>query len=97
MAYALSEPYTYCRRRYRTLQFAYTSFDACMACYVRIMYITVQGVYKNSVYSRLDPRACWIGRRIVRFIHIAYKVLRDLPVCVYSLWSLYGMVCLGAV
>ena len=56
-----------------------------------------EGVYKNSVYTRLDPMACWTSMRIVRFILLAYQVLRDLPVCVYSLWSLYGVVCQGAV
>ena len=69
-----------------------------MPSYVRIMYRTVQGgVYKNSVYTILDPMACWTGMRIVRFILLAYQVLSDLPVCAYSLWSLYGMVCQDAV
>ena len=67
-----------------------------MASYVRILYIIVQGVYKTSVHTRLDPMACWIGMRVVRFVHLAYEVLRDLLVCVYSLWSLYDMVCQGA-
>ena len=49
------------------------------------------------MYTRLDPKACWTGMRVVRFVHIAYEVLQDLPVCVYSLWSLYGVVCQGAV
>ena len=61
-----------------------------------IQNITGRG-YKNSVYTILDPMACWTGMRIVRFILLAYQVLRDLPVCVYSLWSLYGVVCQGAV
>ena len=56
-----------------------------MASYVRIMYRTVQGgVYKNSVYTRLDPMACWTSMRAVRIVHLKYEVLRDLPVCVYS-------------
>ena len=90
--------YTYFTMCYRTFQFAYTPCGDCMASYVRIMYRTVQGgVYKNSVYTRVDPMACWTGMRVVRFILLAYQVLRDLPVCVYSLCSLYGMVCQGAV
>ena len=68
-----------------------------MASYVRILYIIVQGVYKTSVHTRLDPMACWIGMRVVRFVHIAYEVLRDLTVCVYTLYSLFGVVCQGAV
>ena len=69
-----------------------------MASYFRIMYRTVQGGdYKNSVDTILDLMACWTGIRIARFIILAYQVLRYLPVCVYSLWSLYGVVCLGAV
>ena len=68
-----------------------------MASYVKILYVIVQGVYKTSVHTRLDPMACWIGMRVVRFVHIAYEVLRDLPVCVYSLWRLYGVVCQRAV
>ena len=35
--------------------------------------------------------------RVVRFVHLTYEVLRDLPVSVYSLWSLYGVVCQPAV
>ena len=56
-----------------------------------------EGDYKNTVYTRLDPMACWTGMRIVRIVHLTYEVRRDLPVCVYSVWSLYGVVCLGAV
>ena len=33
------------------------------------------------MYTRLDPKVCWSGMRIVRFIHIAYEVLRDLAAC----------------
>ena len=68
-----------------------------MASYVRILYIIVQGVYKTSVHTRLDPMACWIGMRVVRFVHIAYEVLRVLTVCVYTLYNLFGVVCQGAV
>ena len=69
-----------------------------MASYVRIMYKIVQGeVYKNSVYTRLDPMACWTGMRVVRIVHLTYEVLLDLPVCVYSLRRQYGVVCLDAV
>ena len=67
-----------------------------MASYVRILCIIVQGVYKPSVHTRLDPMTCWIGMRVVRFVHLAYEVLRHLPVCVCSLCSLYGVVCLDA-
>ena len=49
------------------------------------------------MYIRLDPKACWTSMRIVRFVHIAYEVLRCLPVCVYSVWSMYGVVCQVAV
>ena len=49
------------------------------------------------MYTRLDPMACWTGMRVVRIVHLTYEVLRDLPVCVYSVCSLYGIVCLGAV
>ena len=93
-----SGSYTYFTRCYRTFQFAYTSRGDCMASYVRIMYRTVQGgLYKNSVYTILDPMVCWTGMRIVRFILLAYQVLSDLPVCAYSLCRLYGVVCQGAV
>ena len=68
-----------------------------MPSYVRMLYRTVQGVYKNSVYTRLDPMACSTGMRVVRIVHLTYEVLRDLPVCVYSVCSLYGIVCLCAV
>ena len=56
-----------------------------------------KGVSKNSVYTRLDPMVCWTGMRIVRIVHLTYEVRRDLPVCVYSVCSLYGVVCLGAI
>ena len=68
-----------------------------MASYVRILYIIVQGVYKTSVHTRLDPMAFLTAMRVVRFVHLAYEVLRDLPVCVYNLWSLYDVVYQGAV
>ena len=68
-----------------------------MASYVRMLYRTVQRVYKNSVYPILDPMACWTSMLIVRIVHLTYVVLRDLAVCVYSVCSLYGVVCLGAV
>ena len=63
-----------------------------MASYVRILYIIVQGIYKTSMHTRLDPMIFLIGMRVVRFVLLAYKVLRDLPVCVYSFWSLYDVV-----
>ena len=68
-----------------------------MASHVSILYIIVQDVYKTSVHTRLDPMAFLIGMRVVRFVHLAYEVLQDLLVCGYSLWSLYDVVCLGAV
>ena len=68
-----------------------------MASDIRMLYRMVQGVYKNSVYTRFDPMACWTSMHVVRIVHLTYEVLRDLPVCVYSLYSLYGVVCLGAV
>ena len=59
-----------------------------MTSYVRIMYRIVQGgVYKNSVYTRLDPMACWTGMHVVRIIHLTYEVLLHLPVCLCSLCS----------
>ena len=67
-----------------------------MASYVRILYIIVQGVYKTSVHTRLDPMAFLTGMRVVRFVHLAYEVLRDLPVCVYSLLRLYDVAYQGA-
>ena len=93
-----SGSYTHFTRCYRIFEFAYTSRGDCMASYVRIMYRTVQGgVYKNSVYTILDPMVCWTGMRIVRFILLAYQVLSYLPVCVYRLWHLYCVVCQCAV
>ena len=59
-----------------------------MASYVSILYIIVQGVYKTSMHTRLDPMAFLIGMRVVRFVHLVYEVLRDLPVCGHSLSSL---------
>ena len=92
-----SRSYMYCTRCYGKFQFACTSYGACMASYVRMLYRTVHGVYKSSVYTRLDPMACWTAMRVVRIVHLTYEVLRDLSVCVYSVCSLYGVVCLGAV
>ena len=62
-------------------------------CYIE----QYRGFRKNSVYTRPDPIACWTAMRVVRIVHQTYEVLRDLTVCVYSLWSLYGVVCQGAV
>ena len=67
--------YTYCTRLYGTFQFAYTSCGGCMASYVKILYTTVQGVYKNSVYTRPNPMACWTGMRVLRIVHLTFKVL----------------------
>ena len=49
-----SGSYTYWTRSYRAFKFAYTYCGTCMASYVRMLYRTVQGVYKISVCTRLD-------------------------------------------
>ena len=89
--------HTYCTSCYGTFQFAYTAGGTCTASYDSVLYRTIQQVWENSFCATLDQMALRTGQRIVGIVHLLYEALWHLPVCVCSLWSLYGVVCLGAV
>ena len=57
MANALSEPYTYYKRRYGTSQFVCEAYGACTESYVWVLYRTVQRVHENFICTRMDPMA----------------------------------------
>ena len=52
------------------------------------MGVCLHGVIQNCTVGVRNFRLCVVGT-----VHLLYEALRDLPVCVYSLWCLYGVVC----
>ena len=53
---------------------------------VRVLYTSIQWVYKNAVVTRVVPMEQSNAMRISGMVLLVYKALQDFPNCVHSLW-----------